>query len=180
MTKKQYVSLVKWQKLALPERETHVAMFSTYRCMETIRLANELLEERKEMQKGQKASRKEKQNRMILKATEHDMYRLLDYKEKCLIKAGICLGVSGLLGLFLHFFPLVFWRASAYSCIFMSWGFYLVKEALEANGRIMQTKGCYMKLEEDCLVIRQPQRNEHYEVCRNFLQGNGKNRRRKP
>ena len=63
---------------------------------------------------------------------------------------------------------------------FMSWGFYLVKEALEANGRIMQTKGCYMKLEEDCLVIRQPQRNEHYEVCRIFLQGNGKNRRRKP
>lgn len=26
-------------------------MFSTYRCMETIRLANELLEERKEMEK---------------------------------------------------------------------------------------------------------------------------------
>ena len=38
-------------KLALPEKETHVAMFSTYRCRETIRLANELLEERKEMEK---------------------------------------------------------------------------------------------------------------------------------
>lgn len=103
-------------KLALPEKETHVAMFSTYRCMETIRLANELLEERKEMEKeNKKASRKEKQNRMILKATEHDMYRLLDYKEKCLIKAGICLGVSGFLGLFL-LFPIAFGKVSAYSC----------------------------------------------------------------
>ena len=41
-------------KLALPEKETHVAMFSTYRCRETIRLANELLEERKEMEKRNK------------------------------------------------------------------------------------------------------------------------------
>lgn len=52
---------------------------------------------------------------MILKATEHDMYRLLDYKEKCLIKAGICLGVSGFLGLFL-LFPIAFGKVSAYSC----------------------------------------------------------------
>ena len=104
---------------------------------------------------------------MILKATEHDMYRLLDYKEKCLIKAGICLGVSGLLGLFL-LFSHCFLESICVFLLFMSWGFYLVKEALEANGRIMQTKGCYMKLEEDCLVIRQPQRNEHYEVCRIF------------
>lgn len=104
---------------------------------------------------------------MILKATEHDMYRLLDYKEKCLIKAGICLGISGFLGLFLLFTHCL-WESICVFLLFMSWGFYLVKEALEANGRIMQTKGCYMKLEEDCLVIRQPQKNEHYEVCRIF------------
>ena len=40
---------------------------------------------------------------MIMKATEHDMYRLLDYKEKCLIRAGSCFGISGLLGFFLLF-----------------------------------------------------------------------------
>ena len=34
--------------------------------------------------KKQKGKPKEKQKRMIMKATEHDMYRLLDYKEKCL------------------------------------------------------------------------------------------------
>ena len=101
---------------------------------------------------------------MILKATEHDMYRLLDYKEKCLIKAGICLGVSGFLGLFLLFSHCL-WESICVFLLLMSWGFYLVREA---NGRIMQTKGCYMKLEEDCLVIRQPQKNEHYEICRIF------------
>ena len=100
---------------------------------------------------------------MILKATEHDMYRLLDYKEKCLIKAGICLGVSGFLGLFLLFSHCL-WESICVFLLLMSWGFYLVREALDANGRIMQTKGCYMKLEEDCLVIRQPQKNEHYEI----------------
>ena len=104
---------------------------------------------------------------MILKATEHDMYRLLDYKEKCLIKAGICLGVSGFLGLFLLFSHCL-WESICVFLLLMSWGFYLVREALDANGRIMQTKGCYMKLEEDCLVIRQPQKNEHYEICRIF------------
>ena len=95
------------------------------------------------------------------------MYRLLDYKEKCLIKAGICLGVSGFLGLFLLFSHCL-WESICVFLLLMSWGFYLVREALDANGRIMQTKGCYMKLEEDCLVIRQPQKNEHYEICRIF------------
>lgn len=104
---------------------------------------------------------------MIMKATEHDMYRLLDYKEKCLIRAGSCFGISGLLGFFL-LFNHCFWESICVFLILASWGFYLVKEALKANGRIMQTKGCYMKLEEDCLVIRQPYKNEHYEVCRIF------------
>lgn len=116
---------------------------------------------------------------MIMKATEHDMYRLLDYKEKCLIRAGSCFGISGLLGFFL-LFNHCFWESICVFLILASWGFYLVKEALKANGRIMQTKGCYMKLEEDCLVIRQPYKNEHYEVCPDFLQRNGKNRRGKP
>ena len=85
---------------------------------------------------------------MIMKATEHDMYRLLDYKEKCLIRAGSCFGISGLLGFFL-LFNHCFWESICVFLILASWGFYLVKEALKANGRIMQTKGCYMKLEED-------------------------------
>ena len=90
-------------------------MFSTYRCRETIRLANELLErEKRDGKRKQKESRKEKQKRMIMKATEHDMYRLLDYKEKCLIRAGSCFGISGLLG-FSCFLTIAFGRVSVYS-----------------------------------------------------------------
>ncbi|MBM6804091.1 hypothetical protein H6B07_15800 [Mediterraneibacter glycyrrhizinilyticus] len=33
----------------------------------------------------------------------------------------------------------------------------------------MQTKDCYMELESDCLVVRQPQKKEHYEACRIFF-----------
>lgn len=51
---------------------------------------------------------------MIMKATEHDMYRLLDYKEKCLIRAGSCFGISGLLGFFL-LLTIAFGRVSVYS-----------------------------------------------------------------
>lgn len=75
---------------------------------------------------------------MIMKATEHDMYRLLDYKEKCLIRAGSCFGISGLLGFFL-LFNHCFWESICVFLILASWGFYLVKEALKANGRIMRT-----------------------------------------
>ena len=104
---------------------------------------------------------------MMLKATEHDMYQLLDYKERCLIKAGSCFCLSGLLGFFLRFCQYV-WESIYIFLMLGIWGFFLVKEALKTNSRIMQTKGCYMKLEEDCLVIRQPQKNGHYEICRIF------------
>ena len=44
--------MAKWETGASGEgKRGLLPMFSTYRCMETIRLANELLEERKEMEK---------------------------------------------------------------------------------------------------------------------------------
>jgi len=76
---------------------------------------------------------------MILRATERDMYKLMDYKETCLIRAGICIGGACICTVLL-------------ACIGISWEpLYLVVllsgtaiclfwEAIEANDRIMQTK----------------------------------------
>ena len=109
----------------------------------------------------------ERKDSMMLRAKEDAMYRLIDYKEKCLIGAGISLGIFCALEMVL-FLNQLFLECFGVLIATIIWSLYLVREALNANARIMQTKNCYMELEKDCLVVRQPQKNEHYEMCRIF------------
>lgn len=105
---------------------------------------------------------------MILRATERDMYKLMDYKETCLIRAGICIGGACICTVLLACRGLS-WEPLYLVILLSGTALFLFREAIEANDRIMQTKDCYMELESDCLVVRQPQKKEHYEACRIFF-----------
>ena len=105
---------------------------------------------------------------MILRATERDMYKLMDYKETCLIWAGICMGGACICTVLMACIG-VSWEPLYLVVLLSGTAICLFREAIEANDRIMQTKDCYMELESDCLVVRQPQKKEHYEACRIFF-----------
>ena len=93
---------------------------------------------------------------MILRATERDMYKLMDYKETCLIRAGICIGGACICTVLLACRGLS-WEPLYLVILLSVTAFFLFREAIEANDRIMKEKDCYMELEMDCLVDRQPQ-----------------------
>ena len=105
---------------------------------------------------------------MILRATDRDMYKLMDYKETCLIRAGICMGGACICTVLMACIG-VSWEPLYLVVLLSGTAICLFWEAIEANDRIMQTKDCYMELESDCLVVRQPQKKEHYEACRIFF-----------
>ena len=68
-------------------------------------------------------------------------------------------------------FPAFLTIAGEYLCIpdFSKLGILFGKRSTEKQMEgFMQTKGCYGEIREDCLVIRQPYKNEHYEVCHFF------------
>lgn len=104
---------------------------------------------------------------MRLKATEDEVYRLMDCREQYSLIVMIC---SVLEGISIYF---LVYRAHcwdmAYLCgVLAITIFLLIRQVMIISRRIMETENCYMELDEESLAVCQPEKNGHYEACRIF------------
>ncbi len=105
---------------------------------------------------------------MVLRATDEDVYEVMDSRERCLAGAG----GSTILGLlFLHFisrgmwnWELVYLLLASGICTFLS-----LTAAIRMSRQIMETRNCYLEVTKECLVVRQMESHGNYESCRIFL-----------
>lgn len=104
---------------------------------------------------------------MRLKATEDDVYRLMDQREQACIAAALCSIAEGIC-----VYLLVSWKLCwdlAYLCGTLAVAVVLlVRQVLVSGRHIMEAESCYMELDTDSLAVCQPGKNGHYESCRIF------------
>jgi len=103
---------------------------------------------------------------MILKAAEDDVYRLMDVKERCLTGAGLCVAGVILFAYLLSF--RICWEWLYFFTVAVVGIFMLLYAVKNINSRIMEIDNCYIELEVDSIVVRQAEKNGHYECCRIF------------
>ena len=106
---------------------------------------------------------------MRLQATDEDIYRIMDQRERCLLACG---GAAALAAASLYVFLSAFrnWETlylflAASICMF-----YFLYRGVHLGRHIMEMKSCYMEVTGESLVIRQAGKGgQHYESCRIFL-----------
>lgn len=104
---------------------------------------------------------------MRLKATEEDVYRLMDRREQCYLAVALCCLAEGIC-IYLLVDGKRCWDL-AYLCAVLAVAILLLLyQAYQAGKRIMEAGCCYMELDADSLAVRQPEKNGHYESCRIF------------
>lgn len=116
---------------------------------------------------------------MRLQATDEDIYRIMDQRERCLLACG---GAAALAAASLYVFLSAFrnWETlylflAASICMF-----YFLYRGVHLGRHIMEMKSCYMEVTGESLVIRQAGKGgQHYESCRIFLDEIEKNCRGK-
>lgn len=104
---------------------------------------------------------------MLLKAKEDDIYTMMDRRDLYILGSGLLVIAAGIAGY-------LFARCIRWDFLYLSIAcflgiFFFVFRALHINRRIMEANQCYMKIEKDCLVVFQPEKNGHYESCRIFF-----------
>lgn len=104
---------------------------------------------------------------MKLKATEDDIYRLMDRRIRCLYGIIVC-GVMAAVSVYCLVYGKKCWDF-LYLLIASCLGIcFFVYRAWGIGRRIMETEGCYLEQEPDCLVVCQPEKDGRYECCRIF------------
>lgn len=106
---------------------------------------------------------------MRLMATEDDVYRLMDLKDRYLL--GSILGCA-LIGISVYLLAAGKWYWDigylfAASCLGV---ICFIRKIWKIKRKIMGAGNCYLELEKDCLVVCQPEKNGHYESCRIFYE----------
>lgn len=105
---------------------------------------------------------------MRLKATEDDVYRLMDRREQCYLALALCSAAEGIC-IYLLVYQKRCWDL-VYLCGVLAVSILLFfRQACKSGKRIMEAENCYMELDTDSLAVRQPERNNHYESCRIFF-----------
>lgn len=106
---------------------------------------------------------------MRLQASEDDVYRLMDRKERYFWGALACSAAEGISVYFLVCRKQC-WDL-AYLCAALAvWIALFLRKAAAAGKRVMEAESCYMELDGDSLAVCQPEKNGHYEACRIFYQ----------
>lgn len=103
---------------------------------------------------------------MRLQATEDDVYRLMDLRERYDILVAL---ISAAEGICLY---LLYQNQSwdmIYICSTLAVVFcLLIRQIIHMGQKIMEAQYCYLELDEDSLAVCQPEKNGHYESCRIF------------
>lgn len=103
---------------------------------------------------------------MLLKAKEDDIYTMMDRRDLYLFGTGACGIAAGiscyLLSRYLYWDLLYLSAASFFGVLFM------IIRTVHISRQIMEANQCYLQLQQDCLVVLQPEKNGHYECCRIF------------
>lgn len=105
---------------------------------------------------------------MRLQATDEDVYRIMDRREKYLLASG-CAAICT--AAFLYVFLSVFrnWESLYLFLAASICTFYFLYQEISLGRHIMEMKSCYMEVTEESLVVRQAGKGGHYESCRIFL-----------
>lgn len=104
---------------------------------------------------------------MRLKATEDDVYKLMDRRERYYLALMLCSVAEGIC-IYLLVYQKRCWDLIYWSGVFAIAIMLFVWQIWKSKKRIMEAENCYMELESDSLAVRQPQKNDHYESCRIF------------
>lgn len=104
---------------------------------------------------------------MRLKATEDDVYRLMDRREQYYVAVALCSMAEGICS-YILIYQKRCWDL-AYLCGMLGVSIVLfIWQVFQSGRRIMEAECCYMELDEASLAVCQPQKNGHYESCRIF------------
>lgn len=105
---------------------------------------------------------------MRFEPSEEAMYRRMDQKERILylIAAG---GLVGSLVFLLSVINQNWYVAGGAVCFAVCLIVVLVWRYRALGQRIMPLTGCFLEVRQDCLLVRQPQRQERYETCQIFF-----------
>lgn len=104
---------------------------------------------------------------MRLRATEDDVYRLMDLRERYDIAAVFLSATEGIC-LYLLFYQIRCWDL-AYLCGAVALTvILLLRQIIKLGRRIMEAENCYMELDGESMAVCQPEKNGHYESCRIF------------
>ena len=104
---------------------------------------------------------------MKLEATEDDIYRLMDRRGHCLYGIILC-GIMAAVSVCYLVYGKKCWDILYLLTVFCLGICFLAYRVWSIGRRIMETEGCYLELEPDCLVVRQPEADGRYECCRIF------------
>lgn len=105
---------------------------------------------------------------MLLRATDEDVYEVMDSRERCLAGAG----ASTILGLiFLRFISKGVWNWELVYLLLASGicTILFLSVSIRMSRQIMETRNCYLEVTKECLVVRQMKSYGKYESCRIFL-----------
>jgi len=104
-----------------------------------------------------------------VKATEDDVYRLMDRREQycsAVAAASIAEGIC----VYVLLYQKRCWDL-AYLCgVLVVTIFLMLRQILLCGRRIMEAECCYLELDGDSLAVCQPEKNGHYESCRIFYE----------
>lgn len=104
---------------------------------------------------------------MRVKATEDDVYRLMDRREQYFAAVAL-LSIAEGVCLYLLVYQKRCWDL-AYVCGALAVAVILfIRQVLRSGRRIMEAECCYLELDGDSLAVCQPEKNGHYESCRIF------------
>lgn len=104
---------------------------------------------------------------MRLKATEDDVYKLMDRREQYFVALILCCIAEGICG-YLFVYQKRCWDLVYFCIVFAFMILLLFWQIWQSKRRIMEAENCYMELDADSLAVRQPEKNDHYESCRIF------------
>ena len=105
---------------------------------------------------------------MRFEPSEEAMYRRMDQKERILYLIAAC----GLIGSFVFLLGVInqnWYVAGGAVCFAVCFIAVMVWRYRALGQRIMPLKGGFFEVREDCLLVRQPQRQERYETCQIFF-----------
>ncbi len=103
---------------------------------------------------------------MRLQATEDDVYRLMDLRERYDILVALISAVEGICLYLLYqnqSWDMIY-LCSALAVVFCMF----IRQIIRMGQKIMEAQYCYLELDEDSLAVCQPEKNGHYESCRIF------------
>lgn len=102
-------------------------------------------------------------------ASEDDIYRMMDLRDRYLLGIVLCSVAAGISS-YLLVNGMWCWDIVYLSVVSCLGVLLCIWQIWKLNHKIMGAGNCYLELEQDCLVVCQPEKNGHYESCRIFYE----------